>query len=150
MKTVKTLMTAIIVLFVFWGCGTAIDIEKEQENLIQTDRAFSQVSIEKGAAEAFNMYLTEDAIQLPTRSNPIVGRDTIYVNMSKNSGSYMLAWEPQYAEVAKSGDLGYTWGFYTMTYTDENGETKKSPGKYLNIWKKQPDGSWKVAVDMGN
>jgi len=150
MKRVKTAMTAIIVLFVFWGCGTAIDIEKEQENLIQTDKDFSQASIEKGTAEAFKMYLTEDAIQLPTRSNPIIGRDAIFENMSKSDSNYMLAWDPQAAVVAQSGDLGYTWGFFTMSWTDENGETKKSPGKYLNIWKKQADGSWKVAVDMGN
>jgi ketosteroid isomerase-like protein len=150
MKRIKTAMTAIIVLFVFWGCGTAIDLEKEKANLVQTDMDFSQASVEKGAAEAFKMYLAEDAIQLPTRANPIVGRDAIFENMSKNSGSYMLAWEPRDAVVAQSGDMGYTWGFYTMTYTDENGEVKKSPGKYLNIWKKQADGSWKVAVDMGN
>jgi len=150
MKRVKTAMTAIIVLFVFWGCGTAIDIEKEQENLIQTDKDFSQASIEKGTAEAFKMYLTEDAIQLPTRSNPIIGRDAIFENMSKSDSNYMLAWDPQAAVVAESGDLGYTWGFFTISWTDENGEAKKSPDKYLNIWKKQTDGSWKVAVDMGN
>jgi len=150
MKQFKIFLTAITVLFVFWGCGTAIDPEKERAGLLQTDKDFSQASIEKGAAEAFKLYLAEDAIQLPSRSNPVVGRDAIYANMSKSSGNYMLAWEPQYAEVAQSGDLGYTWGFFTMTFTDENSEVKKNPGKYLNIWKKQANGSWKVTVDMGN
>ena len=70
--------------------------------------------------------------------------------MKENQGDYKLEWTPQYAEVAKSGELGYTWGKYILSYRDEKGEEQKSYGKYLNIWKKQKDGSWKVAVDMGN
>ena len=70
--------------------------------------------------------------------------------MKENQGDYTLDWSPQYAEVAKSGELGYTWGTYSLTYMDQNGEEQKSYGKYLNIWKKQADGNWKVAIDIGN
>jgi ketosteroid isomerase-like protein len=70
--------------------------------------------------------------------------------MKDNQANYVLDWSPKYAEVAKSGDMGYTWGTYNLAYKDENGEEQKSYGKYLNVWKKQTDGKWKVAVDMGN
>ena len=54
------------------------------------------------------------------------------------------------AEVAKAGDMAYTWGMFNFTYQDSTGTEKTSYGKYLNVWKKQEDGTWKVVVDMGN
>lgn len=133
------------------GCGgEAVDTEKAKAELMATDRAFAEESVASNAAEAFRKYLAEDAIQMPTGGEPIVGRDKIYENMNRSAQNYTLNWSPERAEVAKSGDMGWTWGWYTMSYTDANGETRQSRGKYLNIWKKMPDGTWKVAVDMGN
>ncbi len=65
--------------------------------------------------------------------------------------NFSLSWVPDKAEVAKSGDLGYTQGAYTMTVTDP--KTKKvltAKGKYVTIYRKQADGSWKVAADISN
>jgi ketosteroid isomerase-like protein len=70
--------------------------------------------------------------------------------MKENQDKYTLNWSPKHAEVSNSAELGYTWGTYILTFLDESGNEQKSYGKYLNIWKKQKDGSWKVAVDMGN
>jgi uncharacterized protein (TIGR02246 family) len=58
---------------------------------------------------------------------------------------------PQAAEVSKSGDLAYTQGTYTLTTTDE--KTKKpirEIGKYLTVYRKQADGSWKAVEDINN
>jgi ketosteroid isomerase-like protein len=54
-------------------------------------------------------------------------------------------------DVAKSGDLGYSQGAYTMTFTDP--KTKKvltERGKYVTVFKKQADGSWKAVADIDN
>jgi uncharacterized protein (TIGR02246 family) len=54
-------------------------------------------------------------------------------------------------DVAKSGDLGYSQGTNTVTFTDS--KTKKVltvKGKYVNVFKKQADGSWKVVADIIN
>ncbi len=75
---------------------------------------------------------------------PVTGREAITESMK---GDYTLAWEPQRAEVARSGELGWTWGTYSVVLPD--GETS-SRGKYLNIWVKNETGQWRVAVDMGN
>jgi len=141
----------IILIFVFQlACSQLADKEAEKEKLLQTDKEFAQFSVNNGAAEAFNEYLTDDALQLPAGNNPVQGVENIYNRMKDNQGNYVLDWSPQYAEVAKSGDMGYTWGTYSLAYKDENGEEQKSYGKYLNVWKKQADGKWKVAVDIGN
>lgn len=61
----------------------------------------------------------------------------------------MLNFTPATVEVSK--DLGYTQGTYTMTMT--NPKTKKvetEKGKYVTVYKKQADGSWKAIEDINN
>jgi len=144
---------SILLLSLIWiltaGCRSKIDLEKEKGNLLKTDIEFSRTSVEKGAAEAFYLYLTDDAVQLPAGLPPFVGREKIRQSMS-GSPKAVLKWEPVKAEVAKSGDFGYTWGNYEVSWQGEDGKTEKLYGKYLNIWKKQPDGTWKAVVDIGN
>jgi ketosteroid isomerase-like protein len=150
MKTSRVIVGPLLISFLSVGCESRIDVEKEQSKLLQTDVEFSKKSVEVGAAEAFHMYLADDAIQLPAQANPIMGRESIYSRLKAASGKYVLQWEPRKAEVSKSGDLGYTWGTYTVTSEVEHGEKKISYGKYLNVWKRQNDGSWKVLIDIGN
>jgi ketosteroid isomerase-like protein len=61
-----------------------------------------------------------------------------------------LTWTPIKAEMAASGDLGYTYGNYVYTARNKDGKLVTNYGKYASIWKKQKDGQWKVVVDMGN
>jgi ketosteroid isomerase-like protein len=61
-----------------------------------------------------------------------------------------LTWTPIKAEMAASGDLGYTYGTYVYTAKNKEGKVVVNYGKYTSIWKKQKDGRWKVMVDMGN
>jgi len=132
------------------GCESKVDIAKEKAALFGTDREFAKMSLEKGAAEAFRMYLAEDATQLSAGANPVFGRDSIYQSMLEMPEGAVLDWQPEDGEVAQSGEMGWTWGQYVFTRIDEQGKEAKSYGKYLNIWEKQEDGQWRVLIDMGN
>jgi len=62
-----------------------------------------------------------------------------------------LTWKTASAVVSKSGDIAYTEGSYTLTYTDT--KTKKAvseKGKYVEVYAKQGDGTWKNEADIGN
>ena len=131
------------------GCSQSIDVEREQQILLDTDIAFADASFEKGAAEAFREFLAEDALELPDGELPLVGREAIYAALSEDP-QFDLTWQPEEAVVARSGDLGYTWGTFWSSWADENGNPVASEGKYLNIWRKEGDGRWRVIVDMGN
>lgn len=62
-----------------------------------------------------------------------------------------LVWEPDTAVVAASGDIGYTIGHSQVRQTNADGSvTIRSTGRYLTVWRRQPDGSWKVELDTGN
>lgn len=61
-----------------------------------------------------------------------------------------ISWQVGRADVAHSGDLGYTSGTYEMTFNDPTGKTVSDKGKYVTVWKKQKNGSWKVLLDIFN
>ena len=63
---------------------------------------------------------------------------------------FSVKWQPTKVEAARSGDLGYAWGTYELTANDPKGNPMTDRGKYVEVWKKQADGSWKAIVDTFN
>jgi ketosteroid isomerase-like protein len=61
-----------------------------------------------------------------------------------------IGWTPDRIDVAQSGELGYSSGRYSMDFTGPGGKPVHDSGKYVTVWKKQPDGSWKVLLDAFN
>ena len=98
-------------------------------------------------------YYTEDSlVVLPPNSPIVIGKEAAReLNRSMISmPGYSVKWKPDKVEVARSGDIGYVIGSYELTVNDSNGVPTIDKGKYVEIWKKQTDGSWKVAVEMLN
>jgi uncharacterized protein (TIGR02246 family) len=65
--------------------------------------------------------------------------------------NFSITFASDKVDVAKSADIAYSQGTYTMTST--NPKTKKpatDKGKYVTVFKKQADGSWKVVADIFN
>ncbi|HKJ69805.1 MAG TPA: nuclear transport factor 2 family protein [bacterium] len=122
----------------------------ETERLLQTDREFSTYSVEHGAAAAFQRYLLPNARQLPAGGMPIQCRENIYQNMIDSDLEYTMRWAPQEGKISSSADLGYTWGIYRIRFETNTGDTVSGEGKYLNVWKKNKAGDWRVLIDMGN
>ncbi len=143
-----------IIAVVLTGCHPAPDPAKELESLLATDREFAAASVARGAAEAFREYLLDGALQLPAGSMPIEGRENIYREMKKGAEGIILNWEPRDGLVAASGELGYTWGMYTvearLVEGRDGGRSGIRTGKYLNVWRKDDRGRWRVLVDTGN
>jgi ketosteroid isomerase-like protein len=132
------------------ACGTGADIETEREGLLTVDREFAQASVQFGAAQAFYMYMADAAAMLPNGSERVVGPESIRDFMEASRGM-TLDWVPIDGAVAASGDLGYTWGTWEATTPDvETGGAAISTGRYVTVWRRDADGSWRVLLDMGN
>ena len=122
--------------------------EKENAKLLKVDADFARMSVEKGAKAAFEFYLAEDALFLANGGKPIVGRKPIAEFFG--GGESVLDWKPERAEVAKSGEIGWTWGNSVLKYKDKDGKQQTAYYKYVSIWRKQKNGEWKLTVDIGN
>ncbi len=120
------------------------------ETLKRMEAEFMKSAAEHGS-QGYMSYYAERAVELPNGADAIQGKDEIAKTMGfLDKAGNKLTWTPEFADMAASGDLGYTYGTYVFTSTDKDGKPVAEHGKYTSIWKKQKDGSWKVVLDMGN
>ena len=115
--------------------------------MMEADRAFSKMSEEKGMKAAMLHFIDSKGILLRPNTMPLVGGDAVdYISQGDDS-AYIMTWEPSGGTVAKSGDLGYTYGVYSLKPKDKD---TIFYGTYLSVWKRQEDGKWKFVVETGN
>ena len=114
----------------------------DYSDLVTAEQTFAADAVVRGTRAAFLEALASDGVVFAP--GPTSGK-AIWTARPDNKDR--LEWAPSVAEVAASGDLGYTSGPWRYTV---KGDTKPSAfGHYLTAWKKQADGHWKVLVDHG-
>jgi len=128
--------------------GTRSVSQAGSEALIEADCEFASLASDSGLAVSFAAFAADSAVILRDGAHPFVGRETIRTLFSRPSRG-QLQWEPYFADISGSGDLGYTLGSYQFTSKDSAGNERVSHGYYVTIWKKQADGRWKYALDTG-
>lgn len=116
--------------------------------LVEAEKTFARTSLEIGARPAFMKFFADDAVVF--RPQPVRYKEVMKdAPAQANPLETTLAWEPLYADIAASGDLGYTTG--PSVWTDHS-IAYRPPyyGFFMSVWKKQPSGEWKVAFDIGS
>lgn len=120
--------------------GSTTYVKAETTALLKREREFSRDSATRGAQKAFEAYAANDVRVFRNGKLPFVGKADAAVALP--ASSIVWTWEPAFADVSRSGDLGYSYGTYQLTKNDamlkktENGE-KVETGNYYRIWKQQ-------------
>lgn len=129
-----------------FACNQApkADTAKAQQEIIQADKDMCTLAANEGFNEALLRYSDPDVVKFTDNEYPIVGKKAYVELVGNDAGTKQISWEPVKAEVAQSGELGYTWGNWKFTKKDTT-----LYGNYFTLWKKQADGSWKFALDGG-
>ncbi len=120
------------------------------EAIRAADADFSNDATKFGAGEAFGRYAATDAQIFSGPGEFISGPHAISESFGPPTEKNTLVWHPVHGEVAASGDLGFTVGNAVFTGIREDGAQMQRFSKYLTIWKKQRDGSWRYVVDGGS
>ena len=126
------------------GCTQSVDIEKERSALLATD---SQWMHSMSDATKFASYYTADASFYVPGAPLVKGQAAIRDTFKQISSApgFALEWHVMESKVGAAGDIAYTAGSYQLKTTG-GGEN----GKYVTVWAKQADGSWKVTDDIFN
>jgi ketosteroid isomerase-like protein len=133
----------------FASCATLPSITVERE-LLEADRAFATRTQQVGAALAFQE-------TLDPQDGMVVRPGALYEGMSEFQAAFTpsqaeasqtvaLNWAPDRAFVADSGEMGVTSGRFVRTV---NGAAT-AHGRYVTVWRKDAQGSWRVLIDVGN
>ena len=115
--------------------------------MLEADRAFAGMSEQKGIKQAYLEYIDSNGVLLRPSQIPLLGADAVDYLIQLNDSNYTLKWEPNGGAVAKSGEMGYTYGIYALK---PSARDTILYGNYVNIWKKQADGKWKVVLNSEN
>ena len=150
-----TLIPAIIlglctVLFVSQK-ATAAEMGKEARALAKLDDQWSDAAGTRDAEKVAAFY-APDAMVYPPNDVVAIGREK-----AKEAWAAMLAdpsmklsWKTSHAEVASSGEMGFTAGTYALSFKDPAGKVVHDTGKYLCVWRKNKAGKWESIHDMWN
>jgi len=144
--------------FVLAGCLALVSLtfasaasEVDTKALRDLDAQWSAAAGAKDLDKTVSYY-SNDAIVMPPNASAATTRESIrsaWKEMLTSPGA-AISWKATKVEVAKSGDLAYVSGTYEETMTDANGKPVKDRGKYIEIFKKQADRTWKVVADIWN
>jgi ketosteroid isomerase-like protein len=114
--------------------------------LADAERTFARAARVKGWRAAFLEFFAEDAIALTPDPTSAFAR--LKTRPVKPFSEEELTWEPKAGDIAASGEMGWLTG--PSTFIDHTAkDSTPGYGNYLSVWKKQPNGQWRVYIDIG-
>lgn len=143
---IKIFIISLILISILFSQN--FDDKNMKDEILKIDSLFASKSLEVGAKKAFEEFLLPSSIQLPDQVKAIFGAEMIVNNFGDYDENFILEWFPKDGEVSECKTMAWTWGIFYVRSKQELQVLRK--GKYLNIWRKDKDGNWKVKVDMGN
>jgi uncharacterized protein (TIGR02246 family) len=158
-RKASSLHLAKMLLFTLIVCTCVLFIScRKEAGALQEDIAAIE-AVSNARAEAFRnsnaagiaAYFTEDALLMAPDQPVLKGREAVAAYYQSLFNTYIPALKSYYDEVEVAGDLAYGRGTAEVMLTPkQGGEALKSTAKYMNILKRQPDGSWKTTHDIWN
>jgi len=140
----------LLLIFAFLvSCG-----QNETEQDIEAIKAVSSARAEafnNGNAEGIAIHFTDDAVLMPPEKASMTGKKAVEDHYQSIFDEYHAELTSEYKEVDVEGDLAYGRGYAKVKLIPKNGgDTIHSESEYLNILKRQPDGTWKTTHDIWN
>lgn len=140
---------ALVITLTLGFAAAAICLGADEQTIRDLDEQWSKAASAKDIDKTVSFY-SKDAVVMPPNAPSATTAEAIRTLWKDFLTDRTISWNTTKVDVAKSGDTAYTSGSYKVTMTDAGGETTKDRGKYLVIWKKQTDGTWKCVMDIWN
>jgi ketosteroid isomerase-like protein len=142
----RVLLLCLLMICVF-APTAAQTKDNDLKSMVETERAFSRMSEEKGTRDAFAAFIAEDGILF--RPTAVFGKKWMQEHpLPPSAKRPLLSWQPIFAAVSRAGDLGYTTGPWQFKQDIKDAKAAAF-GNFMTVWKKQPDGVWRFALDLG-
>ncbi len=149
MKTLFSIVATLLVLAIS-GCAPQVDTMADQAALGNVAEQYS-AACGTGDAVALTALFTDDAVWMPPNQPAKVGKEVIEEQYRALFDQLTCELELNQEEIAVAGDWAFDRTTYTVTLSPKTeGEPVKDRGKYINIYRRQPDGSWKIATHIWN
>lgn len=132
------------------GCSRSASTESDVRQIEAISNARAK-AFNKSDADTIASYFTDDCVLMAPEKPAMRGREQVKAYYQSIFDAFSPQLKSGYEEVSVSGDLAYGRGFATVMLTPKNGgPTSVSTAKYLNILRRQRDGSWRTTHDIWN
>ena len=157
-RNVKVFGPLVAAGLVFGGCNrSSLDADTraaDEAALREADIAAAKTGETKDLEKQMAVYVDErdGPMFLPQGAPLRSGRKEILeaLRPAYDNPGFSVTWRPVQVEVARSGDLGFVRGVYETAMKGADGKISPDKGKYVEIWRKQRDGTWKLVMDIAN
>jgi len=137
----------VAIIFVILCIAVIAQAQTPLEEMVKTEQAFSKMAADKNTREAFMTFIADDGLLF--RPGAVNGKKWMLEHpVPPSDKKPLLAWQPNFAGMSASGDMGFTTGPWEAK-PDVNDPKPSAYGHFVTVWKKQPDGTWKFVVDLG-
>jgi len=137
----------VAIIFVILCTAVIAQAQTPLEEMVKTEQAFSKMAADKNTREAFMTFIADDGLLF--RPGAVNGKKWMLEHpVPPSDKKPLLAWQPNFAGMSASGDMGFTTGPWEAK-PDVNDPKPSAYGHFVTVWKKQPDGTWKFVVDLG-
>jgi ketosteroid isomerase-like protein len=132
--------------------GKGMTMEAERSELLRRDADWAALAAEGRDIDGILSYWTDDAVVLPPDLPPVQGKEALreYVLGSLEVPGFSITWSSDDAVLSPDGNLACLVGTNTVTVNAPDGHPMTIKGRVVTIWRKDPDGEWRCAVDIWN
>jgi len=151
MTRIGTGVFACLTMLLAASCRPQADTRAAEELVIRDlDEQWSKAASARDLEKTVSFY-SDDAALLAPNAPMASGKQAVRASWAALLvPGLTVSWQVTKVDVARSGDLAYLIGTYVVAMKDAQGKPADDHGKLLEVWKKQADGSWKVAADIYN
>jgi ketosteroid isomerase-like protein len=151
-KKLFSIFAVVLLLILTTSVFSQTTKEEMMKKVEKWNKQFSDAMVANDKATRLSFY-ADDAYSLPSYTPMLVGKKAIEnsMNMDENSGMKILSFKFNTKDLWMSGDLMCEVGTYDLSLTmGGQSDITRDHGKYLTIYQKQKDGTWKIKADMWN
>lgn len=141
---------AVLVLLVASGCAPQIDVAAEEAAIRDAGDVGMLNAAKAKDVEGILSFYIDNASMLPPNAPIATGKEALRAIWTDLFANPSVTWRTTGVKVSQAGDLGYAMGTYEITMDDAEGEAATEIGKWVVVWEKQADGSWKQRVGIWN
>lgn len=142
---------SVLACFLVFGSLAAAQQSADEAAILKADTNWAKAA-QTRKVDAWMAFYSDDAVVLPPNDQLAQSKTAIQKSIHDllSLPNLSITWRPAKVEVAQSADIGYSYGSYKLNFSGPDGNPAEDRGKYLEIWRKQKDGTWKCAVDTWN
>jgi ketosteroid isomerase-like protein len=129
-----------------------MDLAAERTRLLRRDAEWAAAASEGSDVERVLSYWTDDAVVMPPGLPAVVGKAALrrYVEGSMQIPGFRITWTSSDVAFSPDGNLAYLFSRNAVTMNAPDGTPTTTEGRAVTVWRREPDGEWRCAVDIWN